>query len=328
MNSFLVELEKNYDLFNVTKGEIIKLFHIPSDIDKLFIYLFKEKNDYYFKRCTEMKRDPNKLGKISIEKDASGKCYLKIVGNDDHTILIIRQNDSRFEDYRNTIGSKITEEEFIDTLNRLQIKRVEEANIPSRFLKEVVPPINICEEMNISELIDYYHYVNNYLTLSDSLITFDEPENSVGSRRRIGNGTTPRKNEVIDYKLRRDELMKRNPIKIISCSGNKNGSSLDAFIYDNDGLLLAVIEPVSGLGYQYNLNLGDIDKNNIGLIEEMIKAALEASEDIVMMDSAIMRKNHTTIEAFSENLDIFLKNAKIYKPFYYDVKKSNNVYGR
>lgn len=328
MNSFLVELEKNYDLFNVTKGEIIKLFHIPSDIDKLFIYLFKEKNDYYFKRCTEMKRDPNKLGKISIEKDASGKCYLKIVGNDDHTILIIRQNDSRFEDYRNTIGSKITEEEFIDTLNRLQIKRVEEANIPSRFLKEVVPPINICEEMNISELIDYYHYVNNYLTLSDSLITFDEPENSVGSRRRIGNGTTPRKNEVIDYKLRRDELMKRNPIKIISCSGNKNGSSLDAFIYDNDGLLLAVIEPVSGLGYQYNLNLGDIDKNNIGLIEEMIKAALEASEDIVMMDSAIMRKNHTTIEAFSENLDIFLKNAKIYKAFYYDVKKSNNVYGR
>lgn len=328
MNSFLNQLEMNYDLFNATRGEIIELFHFPDDIYNTFIYLFIRSNGFYIKNCKEKNRDINTIGRISVEKDKNNKCFLKVMGNDNHTVLIVRQNDSNFEDYRNIIGYKMTEEDFKDTLDRLQRKRLEEAKIPNRFLKDDIPPLDICEEMNISGLIDYYHYLNNYLSTSDAIVTFNEPENTVGPVTRVGSGTTPRKNGVIDYDERRKELVDRKPKLIISCSGNKTGSAFDAFIYENNGLLLAVIEPVSGLGYQYNLNLGDIDINNMELIKEMIKTALEAQEDVIMMDPAIMRKNHTTLDAFSQNLDIFLQNAKSTKPFYYDVKKSNAVYGK
>ena len=122
--------------------------------------------------------------------------------------------------------------------------------------------------------------------------------------------------------------MKRKPKKILFCSGTKTNTILEAFLYEKDGYVLAVIEPKSGTGYQYDLNLGNVDINDMDLIKEMIRAALGASEEIVMMDPAIIRKSHTTIEAFSEDLDIFLGNAKSTKLFYYKVEKAKNVYGR
>ena len=339
MNCFLVELEKEYELFSATRGEIIKLFQFPDDIIECFTYFFIKANTFYYKTCKEGNKKVNDYEQMVIEKDKSGKCYLKILGNDSRTILIIRRNDSNFDDYKDIMGYKITEEEFKTVLDSKQKAKaeIELAKLPKRFLdknSEAIDniinntPIDICEEMAIYTLFDYYHYINNYLSLSDAVISFNEPQNINSAVRRLGNGTAPRKNEVIDYTQRRNELLKRSPKKIISCSGNKTNSILEAFLYENEGFILAVIEPKSGMGYQYDLNLGKIDINNMKLIEEMIKAALEATEDIVMMDPAIMRKNHTTIEAFSENLDIFLANAKSNKPFYYKVAAAKSVYGK
>lgn len=60
----------------------------------------------------------------------------------------------------------------------------------------------------------------------------------------------------------------------------------------------------------------------------MLKAVLEAKEEIILLDDAIMRKNHTTLETFKENLEVFLNNAKTSKKFFYDTKKAKEVYSQ
>ena len=93
MNSFLEELEKNYYLFNVTNGEIIELFHFSADVTDTFRYLLAKANNKYFKNCEEMGRNIHKLGKIYLKKDSNNNCYLQVIGNDDHTVLIIRKDE-------------------------------------------------------------------------------------------------------------------------------------------------------------------------------------------------------------------------------------------
>lgn len=69
-----------------------------------------------------------------------------------------------------------------------------------------------------------------------------------------------------------------------------------------------------------------IDSNDQKKIEEILTTILQTSEDIILMDDAIMRKNHTTEEIFRDNLEVFLNNAKSAKPIYYDTEKSKKVY--
>ena len=315
----------NYSLFNLTDGYIIlEFFNFPEDIVKAMRYLLGSANDKYFLNCKEQGKSSDKLGGVIIKKDPDGKCYLKVIGNDNHTILIIRQNDSRYEAYKSIIGKKITEEEFRECLNATQLLRLKNAHIPSRFLKEVLPLPDLIEERNIPLLISYYQYLNDY---QKTTIVFDEPENTVSPAQKT-NPTSPRKNPVIPWEQRQQELLKREPKRVIRFEGSRTSTVFEAYIYERDGETLAIVEPESGIAYQYNLNLGFVDKYNQELIEEMIKAALEASEEVVMLDDAIMRKNHTTLEAFKENLDVFLDNAKTCTKFYYDVRNAKNVYGR
>ena len=324
MESFLEELEKKYALFQISGGNIGDYFHFSKDIRDAFVYLFAKANDRYYEKCDEFGKDPYFIRGASIEKDKSGNCYLKVLGNDNHTILIIRKDNCVFGDYKNIVGKKIFESEFKAIVDLIQRTAVEKANISNRFLREEVLPLDLCKEMNIPLLISYFQYLND---LKTPIVAFEEPENTVGPKQK-SNPTNVRKNPIIDYSLRQDELIKRNPQRTFKFAGNKTGSIFEAYIYERDGMILAVVEPESGIEYQYNLNLGEIDINDEELIKEMIKAALEAREDIVMLDDAIMRKNHTTIEAFSENLDVFLNGAKTTKKFYYDVKNSKSVYGR
>ena len=271
-----------------------------------------------------MGRSIHKLGRIILGKDQNGKCYLTVIGNDDHTVLIIRNNNSNYEDYKNLMGTKITEEEFKKELDLIQTQRLTKSKISSRFIREEALPLDICKEMNIPLLINYYQYLNDYL---NPTIAYDEPENTVGPAQK-SNPTASRKHTIIALDDRKKELLKRNPKKLIRFEGTRTGIKFDAYIYEKDGFVLAVVEPESGLSYQYNLNLGEIAISDNALIEEMIKAALEAPEEIVMQDDAMMRKNHTTMATFVENLDIFLENAKATNKFYYDVKSAKSVYRR
>lgn len=324
MNSFLKELEKNYDLFLIVDGIIIDHFKFPNDINRTFRNLLARSNPQYFKRCQEMNCDSEKFSCIELNKDASGKCYLCVYGNDNHTVLIIRQDDSRYEDYRGIAAKKITETEFINELDYVERRRLASANIPSRFIRDEALPIDICSEMNIPLLISYYRYINDYI---NPVEIFEEPENTVGPAQKP-NPTLPRKNPIIDLDERQIELLKRDPKKIIRLEGNRSGSKLNAYIYERFGYVLAVVEPESGIEYQYDLNLGNIDYRDDELVRRMLKAALSAKEEIIMMDDAIMRKNHTTMDKFKENLDLFLEGHKIEGKFYHDIKAAQSVYHR
>ena len=326
-NSFLDVLEKNQELFSKFNGEIIKLFKFPSDINTMFRYFLINSNNNYENNCEKKGISIYDKERVVLNSDKEGKAYLTIYGNDDQTVLIIRKNDSKIENYRNVVGKKITENEFIETLDLYQNAKLERAGISKRFIKEDIPPINICEEMDIFKLISYYRYLN-YEYMKEDVITetFDEPENEGSKRERKYGGTVERKNPIIDYSVRKSALEKYNPKYIIKYIGNKESSEYDAYIYEKDDYTLAVVEPVDGLSYQYNLNLGSVDKEDNELIKEIIKAALEAKEEIVMLDDAIIRKNHTTMESFNDNLEIFLNSAKTTKKFYYDVEKSKDVY--
>ncbi len=329
MDSFLKIIEDNYYLFKYSDGEISDFYHFPIDVIETFYEIFCDCNESYLTRCKANNKPAKGYSKMQILKDQSGKCYLKVVGNDNHTTLIIRQDDAKYEDYK-IVGKKITESGFKDLLNMVELRRFYDANLSPRFIKEKIPKISLVEEMNTEAFIEYHKYLNDeYLeSLKASTDIFEEPDNPSSSYYRQGGTTAERKNDVIDYDLREQALLEKDPKMIYKIVGAQTGVELMTYVYEKDGYCLAIVEPVSGLGYQFDLNLGPIKYLDEDQIKSMVKAALQASEEVVLMDDAIIRKSHTTIETFRDNLDIFLNNVKSIRPFYGNVQKAKNVYKR
>lgn len=326
MSSFLKEIEKDYELFNISQGEIIELFKFNPDVYDTFTRLTNSANRVYPQQCELQGKKPNEFEMISIKKDRSGKCYLEIIGADNHTRVIIHQDDAKEEDYFGIIGTKMSEEHLAVEMDDFQTQKLKHANISSRFLKEEPSPINLYEEMDGKKLIEYYRYLNDYLNVNTTIEEYNEPENITGPVARIFESTTPRVHPVVDYIIRKEALMKQNPKEVIKFKGNKTGREYDTYIYERDGFTLAIAEPISGVEYQYNLNLGHVDRSDSTLIREMVRSALEAEEKVVMLDDAIIRKNHTTMNVFNENLDVFLNNAHSSKLFKNKVENAKAVY--
>lgn len=326
MSGFLKEMESNLDVFNISQGEIIELFKFNSDVYDTFIRMLNSANRVYGQQCELHKKRLDDFEKITLKKDKSGKCYMEIIGADNHTRLIIRQNDATEEDYYGITGTKVTEAVLANEMDYVQKQKLKNANISSRFLKEEPSPINLYEEMDGKKLIEYYRYLNDYLNVNTTIEEYNEPENITGPVARIFEPTTPRVHPVVDYIVRKEALMKQNPKEVIKFKGNKTGREYDTYIYERDGFTLAIAEPISGVEYQYNLNLGQVDRSDSTLIREMVRSALEAEEKVVMLDDAIIRKNHTTMNVFNENLDVFLNNAHSSKPFKNKVENAKAVY--
>ena len=329
MDSFLKRVEENYDLFKYCEGEIPEFYHFPEDIIEAFYVIFCESNQYYLTRCKALDKPARGYSSMRILKDQSGKCYLKVVANDNHTTIILRQDDSKYEDYK-IVGRKMTESEFKNLLNMVELRRFFEAKLSPRFIKDVIPMINLEKEMTTEEFLDYHRYLyEEFLESKKAAIdTFDEPDNPGSAYYRQGGTSPDRKNDVIDFELRERALMEKDPIMFYKIVGSQTGIELMAYVYEKGEYCLVVVEPVSGLGYQYCLNLGPMKYLDEEQIKSMVKEALQATEEVVLMDDAIMRKSHTTIETFKENLDIFLSNAKSMRPFYGSVQKAKDVYKR
>ena len=324
MESFIKEIEKNIDLFKIGDGNL-SFFKFSDDVNKTFLKMLMDSNPSYKSNCEQINIDINKPATLAIKKDISGNLFLVLYGNDNRTMVIIRKDDSHIEDYKLVPGRKVIESEFISELDFIQKDKLQKSQISKRFLKDEIPVININEEMETQKILQYYRYLNDqYYNIIIDAESFDEPENENAQHVKKGGVAPERKNEVIDYELRKKELMKHNPTGIIVFRGNKTDITLEAYLYEREENTYVVVEPVSGIGYQYNLNLGPTTDKDIQ--KEMIKAALEAEESIILMDDAIIRKNHTTIETFSDSLDTLLNGERKIAKFYYDVKKSNSVY--
>ncbi len=326
MKSIIEELEKNYELIIKTgNDEITRIMSFSEYVYQAFEALMQTINKAYVQNI-----NPNKPIRVFIKQDKSGRVYLKVTGRDRNTKLIIRSSDSKFSDYFDIEGYKITEKQLSKTLDVIQREKLAKSKIPKRFLKDIIPEIDLYEEMGIDKFIDICKEKEIKNNAPDLIELYEEPEN-MGERKIRKSASIEQKermHDVIPYELRKQELTKHNHKTKIRFKGSKTNKEFDAYIYIKNGYILAIIEPLSGLGYQYNLNLGLAEFYNTSLIVTMIKAALEASEDIVLKDDAIIRKNHTTLENFKENIETFLNNKKDDKRFYEKVTASTKVYQR
>lgn len=283
-------------------------------------------NKVYVKNIKETKKI-----RVFIKKDKSGKCYLKVEGRDYNTILIVRSDDSKTSDYFGIEGYKVKESELARILDIIQKEKLEKSGVAKRFIKEELPEIDLYEEMDIETFLNKCKEIEKRQNEPNTTLYFEEPEN-IGERKikraLPQKESKERIHSVVPYELRKEELIKHKPKMIIKMKGTKTEKEFDAYVYTKNGYILAIVEPTSGLGYQYNLNLGFASDYNKDKIIEMIKAALEAKEDIVMEDDAIIRKNHTTIESFKENIEIFLNNKGNDKSFINKSELASTVYGK
>lgn len=327
MKNLMEELTINYDLIMKTDNEeLTKTIKFSEDVMYAFEVLMQTINKAYVKNIIK-----NKNIRVFLKKDPKGNAYLKITGRDRNTKLIIRSNNSRYSSYVSIEGYKVTEKEFARTIDIIQRERLAKANIPKRFIKEEIPEVNLYEEMEIEKFLSNCKEVERLQNEPETTLYFDEPENAAERKtRRTPSFTEPkeRMNSVVPYELRKAELTKYNQKKILRFRGKKTNKVFDAYIYIKNGYILAIVEPLSGLGYQYNLNLGFAENYNEELIQEMIKASLETEENIVLKDDAIIRKNHTTIENFKDNIKIFLNHTEEDKRFLQKVESASNVYTR
>jgi len=325
MKSVLKELQKNFYLIMKENGdEITKEIKFSDDINRAFEVLMQVINKVYIQNI-----NPNKTIRVFLKKTKNGNCYLKVTGRDHNTILIIKPNDSKYYEHVGIKGYKVKEEELVKTLDIIQRDKLEKSGISKRFIKEVIPELDLYEEMNLEKLINYCQESLTRKNNPTTIEFFDEPENITGRIKRSPKSkvsTQERLNPVIPYEQRKQELTKFNQKEIIRFTGNKTRNIFDAYIYIKNGYILAIVEPLSGLGYQYNLNLGFAENYNIDIIKEMIRATLEAEEHVILTDDAIIRKNHTTLDNFKDNIAIFLNNKDYNKQFALKRELASKVY--
>ena len=325
MKSVLKELQKYFYLIMKENGdELTKEIILNDDIKNAFEVLMQTINKVYVKNINQ-----NRQIRVFLKKTHTGKCYLKVTGRDHNTVLIIKSNDSKYYEYSGMKGYKVNEEDLRKTIDIIQREKLEKSGISKRFIKEVIPELDLYEELEVEKIIqkckDSYKRKNTPTLIE----IFEEPENISGNRKKITKNnitTAERIHPIIPYETRKEELIKYNQKEIIRFQGKKTNNIFDAYIYVKNDYILAIIEPLSGLGYQYNLNLGFKENYDIEIIKEMIKATLEAEEHIVLTDDAIIRKNHTTIENFKDNIGIFLNNKDYNKQFATKAEKASKVY--
>lgn len=327
--SILEFFDNNYNLFNKFDGKLGS-FKFPSDINEIFSILMEKVNDFYISGCKKLNVKSNDIFDYRLKRDTLGNTYLEVVGADNKTkIIIVKDNLKDYEFYKSVVGRKILESSFKDILNLYQTEKLKRTHISKRFLKDVPLPIDLKEEFDAENLKLYFEYLydNLYKTKNIS-INFESPLNIRGPKGQIENSARERVNRVIDYDIRKQSLMSYNPLYSLNFKSSNKDNSIDVYIYEKNGYTMAICEPISGTSYTMYMNLGPSEYTNLDKIINNIKIVLESKENIVLSDDAVIRKSHTTLDSYKQNLETFLGENKLSKRFSEEISVSNEVYGR
>lgn len=341
---FLDRFKENREVFQQNKDLIPLEYKMPNYFNEFCTYLLIMStrqnlrngfpNNYTFKSAENLSSE---VPIYNIKSDTENNCYLQIWAPDGKTSIIVHKDNVEPSLYADISGTKLKESEFSKIYDKWRHRVYEKDDVPSSILKndKDIPPVDIYEEMEFDNIVEFTkEYVQKKriekFNSKSFQIFFDDNQVSSNSSRNgktKNSGEIERKHEIIPLETRQKILFSYDPEYKITCKAKNSNKTLDAYIFKKDGDSLCVIEPVSGLGYQYLLNMGPyIDSNDQKKIEEILTTILQTSEDIILMDDAIIRKNHTTEEIFRDNLEVFLNNAKSAKPIYYDTEKSKKVY--
>ncbi len=323
--------KENYDTFSEFDGKLGS-YNFRRDIIDVFEILMERINDDYLNNCSVINKNPNDIFDFRVLLDKSGNCYLEVTGADSRTkIIVIRDDLKSLEDYENVRGRKIFESTLRKILDVYQNEKIKNAYISKRFLKSVVDPIDLVEEFECEKIKSYYEYLRKLKgTTKNISIQFEAPQNILGPKKENKNPTEQkdRVNDVIDYDVRKQVLTKYRPKYVVNLTSTNGSYKFETYVYVKDGFYLAVCEPISGKSYSLFLNIGPEEYISEDMLLNNIKAALEAKEEIVLKDDAIIRKSHTSLTTFQENIEIFLDNKNGNKRFLQDIKESMEVYGK
>ena len=331
MESVLKYFEENYGVFECFNG-CLDSFIFENETERYIDILMGMINEFYTKDIIGLKEKASKHEKIRILKDKEGKCFLEITGKNNKTIIIIRQENSNFELYKNLIGTKYTEEDFVKRLN--QIQKIDydmvQRKVPKRFLKEY-SDTDLMDFLKAKLIVSYYRYLTdeyNKITIRQEFFTEpdavmrDNSEQNVNIKER----NQERINDIIDYELRKQALLKYTPFQVVQYIGRKTRGRVDVYLYEKDGFVIGICEPFFGDSYTKIFNLGETSKYNYSLIQEMLTAGLEANRVVSGNDPAIIRKAHTSVDTFISNLKTLFENLEDDKNFKEDIEKSFKVY--
>lgn len=331
MKSVLKYFEENYGVFSCFNG-CLDSFIFDNETETYIDILMGMINEFYTKDIVSLKEKANEHEKIRVLKDKEGKCFLEITGKNNKTIIIIRQENSNFELYKNLIGTKYTEEDFVKKLNQVQKIDYNRAlkKVPKRFLKEY-SETDLMDFLKAKLIVSYYEYltdVYNEITIRQEFFTEpdavmrDNSEQNLNIKER----NQERINDIIDYELRKQALLKYTPFQVIQFIGRKTKGRIDVYLYEKDGFIIGICEPFFGDSYTKIFNLGKISKYNYPLIQEMLTAGLEANRVVSGNDPAIIRKAHTSVDTFNLNLKTLFEDLEGDKNFKDDIEESFKVY--
>ena len=180
------------------------------------------------------------IKKFRVSKDNEGKCFLEITGKNNKTIIIIRQENSNFELYKNLIGTKYTEEEFTNRLNQIQKidYDIAKRKVPKRFLKEY-SDTNLMDFLKAKLIVSYYRYLTdeyNKITVRQEFFTEPEAVMRDNSEQNINikERNQERINDIIDYELRKQALLKYTPFQVVQFIGRKTKERVDVYLYEKN----------------------------------------------------------------------------------------------
>ena len=309
---FLDRLEKNYEDFKLFDYEI-EHSYLP-DIFKITAgEILTKKAPFYSENCQKRAKSPEDIIRIKLKKDRHDNLYLMITGADDRTNLVIRKNNSDIEDYKDVRAAKVLEFEFLSEADKIQLKQLETANLPKRFIKKEIPSFNALNEFEVKNLISYMLYLRDELIESKAInIQYDEGEksnrDSLSKNKNVREGSSyERANEVIDKNKRYEELIAHNPISIIKATGKQTKTQSIIFVYEKDDYYIGFIEPETGESFTKIVFIKEAE--NLKEIQDILLDKLSYNEREINEDNTIVRSSHTSFETFKGNLEYLLNDS-------------------
>lgn len=326
--SLLEFLEENYELFSKFDGKLGS-FVFPSDITEVFEILMEKSNSNYKNNCKESGVTGKDIFDYKVNKDDLGNCYLEVTGADKRTkVVIVKDELENYKYYNKVVGTKLLEDSFKSIMDLYQKEKIRLANVSKRFLRDDVLPVDLVTEFDAENLKKYYQYLDKlYNNMKETTIRFEAPVNTGVPHSEPTKSSKERVNDVIDYEVRKQALINYKPISIIHSISNNGTIYYDGYVYEINGHIVAINEPINGTSYTMFLDFGPKQYVTSDMLEANMRAVMESKESVLVSDDAIIRKSHTDMNSFLRNLNTFFVGDKSNYKFSVDLEKAQEVYG-